>query len=100
MTPKERLLAPLKKQKPDRPAFAADLTYWYSAAKMKKELPPEYEGLEGMKKLHEDLGTCCYYGNGAGVYKTSFDGVELNVHESSAEVTRQWKTAKGELTAK
>ena len=32
MSPRERLLAPFKGIKPDRPAWLADLTYWQDAA--------------------------------------------------------------------
>jgi len=32
MTPRERLLAPFRGIKPDRPAWLADLSYWHEAA--------------------------------------------------------------------
>ena len=100
MTPRERILAPLRKIKPDRPAWLADLNYWYAAKQIKKELDPKYEGLDGFKKLHEDLGVCCYYGHGSRIYHTFYDGVEINEKAVSNEKIRQWKTPKGELTEK
>ncbi|MDD3926317.1 MAG: uroporphyrinogen decarboxylase family protein [bacterium] len=98
MSPKERLLAPLKGMRPDRPAWAADLTYWYNAMKKSDCLSPKYEGKEGFKLLHQEMGICCYYGLSGTTFKAIFDGVENTVQEDNGIRIRRWKTPKGELT--
>lgn len=97
MTPRERLLAPFRGLKPDRPCWTADLTYWYSAASEHGRLEPRYQGSEGFKRLHEDLGVCYYYYYGAGVFATDLDGAEI-VEKTEGRVRRRWwRTPVGEL---
>jgi len=98
MTPRERLLSPFRGVKPDAPAWLVDLTYWYSATKAQGNLPQEYDGPEGCRKLHEDLGVCCYYHYGARVYKGSHDGVEHECEEKDGVRRNCWRTPVGELS--
>ena len=97
MTPRERLLAPFRGLRPDRPAWLADLSYWYSATQAAGRLDPRYQGDAGRKRLHEDLGVCCYYGHGASTYTTRSEGVEHEVRESGGRRVRRWRTPAGEL---
>ncbi|MFA6110009.1 MAG: uroporphyrinogen decarboxylase family protein [Candidatus Latescibacterota bacterium] len=97
MTPRERLLAPFRGVTPDRPCWTADLTYWYTAAIERGRLDPRYQGSEGFKRLHEDLGVCYYYHYGAGVFTSSFDGVETAEQTEGQVRRRWWRTPVGEL---
>ena len=98
MTPRERLLAPFRGVKPDRPAWLVDLTYWYGAAKATGQLEPEYEGEEGYRRLHEDFGVCCYYHRSGRTYTTRYEGVDCRVEEANGVRVRWWRTPVGELT--
>lgn len=97
MTPRERLLAPFRGLRPDRPAWLADLNYWYSATQAAGQLDARYEAEGGWKRLHEDLGACCYYGHGASTYTTHSEGVEHETREDGRERVRRWRTPAGEL---
>ena len=68
MTPRERLLAPFRGQKPDQPAWLADLGYWYRWAEATGNLGSEYAGDDGYLRLHEDLGVCAHYGLGRAAF--------------------------------
>lgn len=98
MTPRERLLAPFHGVRPDRPAWVADLTYWYGAMERSGRLPKQYHGQEGFKKLHEELGVGYYYHYGAGVFRTIIDGVKCQTQETNGQRVRTWRTASGEIT--
>ena len=98
MTQRERLLAPFRGVKPDRPAWLADLGYWYRAAEATGELDARYEGDEGYKRLHEDLGVCCYYGRSGITYSFRSEGVEAGKREDETERVRWWRTPSGEVT--
>ena len=98
MTPKERLLAPFRGIKPDQPAWLVDLGYWYGAARAKRELESRYQGDAGYRRLHEDLGVCCYYGRSGSTWSTRQDGVEHKVQDDGHERVRWWRTPMGELT--
>jgi hypothetical protein len=97
VTKKERLLAPFRGVAPDRPAWVADLSYWYAAAESRGELPVEYKGREGYKRLHQDLGVGYYYDYESRLFESEFDGVEFSESQTEKERTRQWRTAKGSL---
>lgn len=96
MTQRERLLAPFKGIKLDRPAWLADITYWYGA--MVDKLPQEFKGSEGYKRLHEKYGICCYYHCSGQTFKTVQNGVECSREESSGKRINRWRTPRGELT--
>lgn len=97
MTLRDRLLAPFRRETPDRPPWVADLGYWYHAARKADRLDRRYQGREGFKRLHEDLGVCCYYGQGASVYTVRFDGVRHETRETESERIRWWRTPQGEI---
>jgi len=44
LSQRERLMAPFRGLRPDRPAWAVDLTYWYSAIEARDTLPAKYRG--------------------------------------------------------
>ncbi|MGD9496068.1 MAG: uroporphyrinogen decarboxylase family protein [Armatimonadota bacterium] len=98
MTQRERLLAPFRGVRPDRPAWAADLSYWYTAMEQMGRLEARYAGEEGYQRLHEDLGVCVYYGRGGATYRGRCDGVETGVHQEGRVRTRWWRTPAGEIS--
>ncbi|NCO37920.1 MAG: hypothetical protein COZ06_03705 [Armatimonadetes bacterium CG_4_10_14_3_um_filter_66_18] len=98
MTPRERLLAPFRGLKPDRPAWLADLSYWYGATKAAGKLDAQYDSAEGYKQLHEDLGVCCYYSQGGATYSVRYEGVQTDSREEHGERVTWWRTPAGELS--
>ena len=97
ITPRERFLAPFRGIKPDRPAWLADLSYWYDANLKAGKLAPEFKGDVGYKRLHEKYGVCCYYGCSGPVFTSRPDGVELHAEESGGKRIRCWRTPVGGL---
>lgn len=100
MSPRERLLAPFRGIKPDRPAWLADLGYWYSTALKTGKLPPEFKGEDGYKRLHEYYGICCHYGVFGFVYTERQDGFKIHEKEVQGERICRWSSPRGELTAR
>ncbi len=98
LTPRERLLAPLRQLTPDRPCWTADLTWWYGATQQAGRLDARYEGPAGILRLHEDLGVCDYYHYGASVFSTHQDGVEVVDRVDGDRRERRWRTPAGELS--
>ncbi len=98
MTMRERLLAPFRGVRPDRPAWVADLSYWYEAAEHAGTLPPEYKGRDGCKRMHADLGVAYYYDYQSRLFDQGFDGVELVERQTATERSRQWRTSAGSLS--
>jgi hypothetical protein len=60
MTQRERLQAVFDGGYADAVPWYADLTYWQHGQKLSGTLPSEYEGPEGLFKLHRDLGVGVY----------------------------------------
>ena len=99
MTPRDRLLAPFRGIKPDRPAWVADLGYWFPAMKAMGRLDDRYQGPDGYDRLHRDLGVCMYYGRGGTVYAGRYDGqVEAATREEGGVRERWWRTPAGEIS--
>jgi uroporphyrinogen decarboxylase-like protein len=98
ITLKERFLAPFKGIKPDHPAWLADISYWYRAMLKDGKVEEKYIGQAGLKRLHEDLGICCYYCFTGSTYSTEFDKVNIDVWEKDGYRQRTWETPKGTLS--
>ncbi len=99
MTHQDRLLAPFRGEVPDRPAWVADLGYWYPAARDRGLLAERYQGPKGYDRLHRDLGVCMYYGRGGAVYRAGYvDGVEAGTKEQGGIRERWWRTPSGEIS--
>lgn len=61
MGPLSNLMAVFRGEKPSSIPWFVDLIYWYEAEKGRGTLPEKYVGLEGYRRLCEDLG-CGTYG--------------------------------------
>ncbi len=97
MTHRERLLAPFRGLTADPPAWLADLSYWHAAMTSAERLEPRYQGREGYRQLHRDLGVCCYYGCGAATFRGRHDGVASGTTEEGGHRHRFWRTPVGEI---
>lgn len=97
MSHKERLLAPFGGQKPDRPAWVADLSYWYDGQQKAGTLDPVYAGADGLLRLHADLGVSCYYSHWVMLYEAQYDRVAVETEERDGVRKRRWRAPAGEL---
>ena len=97
MTMKERLLAPFRGIRADRPAWMADLSYWYSAAELSGRLPASYRGRDGFKRMHVELGVGYYYDYDSRLFDVTYDGVEVVERQGATERTKEWRTSAGTL---
>lgn len=93
-------MAPFQGIKPDKPAFVADLSYWYEAMQSKGSLPVQYQAEAGYLQLHRDLGVCAYYGLNGTVYSWCYDGVEEHTAESALVRIKEWRLPRGILREK
>ncbi len=98
MTQRERILAPFRGIRADRPAWVADLGYWYAAMKNTDRLDERYAAEGGYDQLHRDLGVCLYYSQGGGTYSFRREGVEADVEVRDGIRTRMWRTPVGEIS--
>jgi len=97
MTERERLLAPFRGIMPDQPAWLADLGYWYAAMERPEKPDERYQGPEGYIRLHEDMGVCTYYGQGAATFRALPDEVEFGAEDDGQVRVRWWRTPVGEI---
>jgi hypothetical protein len=93
-------MAPFRGIKPDKPAWLADISYWYNAMEIQGKLPEKYQGEAGYIRLHKDLGVCAYYCLNGTTYTLRYDGVEEHTNESSGIRIKEWRTPKGVLREK
>ena len=98
MSHRERILAPFRGIRPDRPAWVADLSYWYAAMRDTGLLDERYAAPGGYDRLHRDLGVGLYYTQGGSVFATRREGVEADVQERDGVRTRTWRTPVGEVS--
>ncbi|GHV80684.1 hypothetical protein AGMMS49944_24750 [Spirochaetia bacterium] len=96
MNKRERILSVLKRQRPDRLPWCADLDYWMFALGVDKRLEPKYQGEEGIFRMHRDIGAG-FYLQGFWPYKEIYD-VEVKREKSGNANTTQYITPKGTLT--
>lgn len=75
MSMRERALAVLRGQQPDRVPWFGDLSYWIYWLESTGQLPEQYRG-DGIYQLHRDLGVG-FYLQGYFPYKTIYQGVEI-----------------------
>lgn len=98
------LISVLRGEKPDSIPWFVDLIYWYETEKIKGSLPDKYKGLEGYRRLCEDLGCGTYGGliSFPGDVKYTGDVVIRHFEEESTEAKLRrtiYETPIGSLTS-
>ena len=96
MNNRERILTILQGGLPDRVPWAGDMDYWYSAARMRGDLPGRYQG-DGYFQLNRDLGMG-FYLQGFGPYRTHHRAVSFSEQRSGDQIIRTMHTPCGDLT--
>jgi uroporphyrinogen-III decarboxylase len=97
MTKRERILTVLKRQKPDRLPWCADLSYWMTGLKCDGKLEPRYQGEKGIFQMHRDIGAG-FYLQGFFPFTETYDGVEVKREKAGNTNTTRYVTPKGTLT--
>ncbi len=97
-TQRERILAPFRGIRPDRPAWVADISYWFAAMRDTGRLDERYAAEGGYEQLHRDLGVCLYYTQGGRVYAVRREGVEVHREERDGVRVTTWGTPAGEIS--
>ncbi|HHW48837.1 MAG TPA: hypothetical protein GXX14_09505 [Clostridiaceae bacterium] len=97
MNERERVMAVLKGEKPDKTPWLADLSYLYTSMSLKGVLEEKYLGYEGYLEFYKDLGAGIYFYTPS-LWKVEYTGgVEYLVHENDGVNTFIYKTPKGNL---
>lgn len=97
MTERERVLAVLRSEKPDRVPWLGDLSYWMPYAFEKGVIGSEYAG-DGVYKLHRDLGLG-FYLQGYFPFKEAYDGVDVKSVRDGNRIVTCYHTPVGDLQA-
>ncbi|AQT68757.1 Uroporphyrinogen decarboxylase (URO-D) [Anaerohalosphaera lusitana] len=96
MTPRERVLAILNGQQPDKVPWFGDLDYWATSKIHKGEQPKDFKVSESYIDWHRDLGVG-FYLQGYFPFKTIIENCEIkNWHEGHKRY-REIRTPKGVL---
>ena len=97
MTKRERVIAIMKGQTPDKVPWFGDLAYWVTYLKETNTMPKAYELEDGVFRLHEDL-EMGYHLQGLYPFTTHYEGVDVEVSQSGVVTTTTYKTPVGTLT--
>ncbi len=99
MTQRERFLAVLKGEKPDRVPWYGDLSYYYFSLQQDGMLEKKYEGDEGYLRFHIDKGVgICFYP--PYLWDISYSGgVKYTEQLKGNEKILRYQTPHGDLTS-
>jgi len=97
MNERERLLTVLKRGKPDRIPWFADLSYIYSSLEERGLLEKKYKGDEGYLNFHMDLGAgICFYA--PFLWRTEYaKGIRYTENRDGDTKTSVWETPRGKI---
>ena len=97
MTQRERFLAVLKGEKPDRVPWYGDLSYYYFSLQQDAALEDKYKGDEGYLKFHIDKGVGIYF-YAPFMWNISYSGgVKYNEQIKGNEKISTYKTPRGDI---
>jgi hypothetical protein len=98
MTDRERLLAILAGQSPDRIPWIPRLEIWYEAQKRRGTMPSRYEGWT-LRQIEKDLGTGTP-ARGGRVFRTELHDVEVETETVGAEIITRYVTPVGTVSTR
>lgn len=97
MTPRERMDAVVRGQRPDAMAWFGDLTYWYNAHREIGDLPPRWRGPNGLHELHRELGVGEYIPGCEAGETVEGDAVQHDVTVKDGRRVARWDTPVGSI---
>lgn len=96
MTHRERFMAVIEGETPDRLPWAPRLELWYRARNTQGTLPPKYGG-KTLPQIRELLD-CGHPGSGAPIYKVEYGGgIQIKSEETENRLHRTYVTPVGEV---
>lgn len=98
MTNRERLLAILEGQSPDRIPWIPRLQLWHKAHSLQGTLPERYRGVS-LREIERRLG-CGTPARGGGVFTSDIRGVEVTTEQEGADSITRYRTPLGTVTTK
>jgi hypothetical protein len=96
MGARERVLAVLDGQEPDRVPWMGDLDYWVSSLRLSGALPERYMQTEGLLRLHRDLGVG-FYLQGDFPFRADSPGVHLREETGNQRIVTEVITPVGSV---
>ena len=95
MTHRERMEAVFRGARLDTMAWFGDLTYWYDAHRKIGDLPPRWQGPNGLHEMHRELSIGEYIPGCDPCDTVEGAGVRCNVTEQNGRRVTQWQTPVG-----
>lgn len=97
MTPRERMQAVLRGERPDAMAWCGDMTYWHAAHAEIGDLPERWRGKTGRHRMHVELGLSEYVPGCTG--GDTFEGADVRHEVSTLQGRRivRWLTPAGTI---
>lgn len=96
MTPRERMLSILNRQKPDRVPWAGDLDYWANSLIKRGVMPEGFVETDAYIRWHQDLGVG-FYLQGYFPYIQHYEGCELEEWQEGFRKYRKIHTPMGSV---
>ena len=96
MTHKERMLAVLNRQSPDRIPWFPRLEMWYNAHKQAGTLPEKYRGWD-VRSIYREQGAG-FHGKWGTAFRTEVEGVETVVQQKGEETRVETVTPVGSVS--
>ena len=96
MTNRERLLAIMAGQSPDRIPWIPRLDIWYEARRRRGTLPERYEGFS-LREIEQDLGMGTPAREGK-VFRTELQEVEIETYEQGRDIRTEYITPVGSVS--
>lgn len=97
MTPRERMQAVLRGERPDAMAWCGDLTYWHLAHETIGDLPERWRGKAGRHRLNQELGVNEYVPGCTGGDVVEGPDVRHEVIEAEGRRLTRWQTPVGTI---
>ncbi|MBT3274580.1 MAG: hypothetical protein HN368_15595 [Spirochaetales bacterium] len=96
MTHRERFMAVIKGEVPDRLPWTPRLELWYRARTIQDTLPPKYSG-KSLTQIREMLN-CGHPGRDEAIFRIEYDGaVQIRTEESENRLRKIYSTPKGDV---
>lgn len=95
MTHRQRMEAVFRGEHPDVMAWFGDLTYWYDAHRIIGDLPPRWQGPNGLHEMHRELNIGEYIPGCAPCDTVEGAGVRCAVTDHAGRRVTQWHTPVG-----
>ncbi len=97
MTHRERFEAVCRGKTPDMIPWLGDLTYWHASHQLIGDLPPQWQGPNGLHEMHRELNVGEYIPGTVACDTIEGDDVRREVAEADGRRVIHWRTPVGDL---